>query len=280
MSVRIGLATTVEMPLVDDDEKLLCDHLPEAEVVAWDDPDVVWSRYDAVFLRSTWNYHNHRDAFLRWVDQVHTVSTVWNPPGMVRWNTDKRYLAELAAKGYPVVATEFFAPGEKIPSSSLEDTVVVKPSVGAGSNGAKMFRSDPEAALAHAEALHESGKTVMVQPYVSAIDDHGERALMYVGGNFSHAATKAPILSQNMSWSTGIYADEKITRADATAEEKALADALVADMPATAYARIDLVPGPEGPLILELEVTEPSLFLWLDEEAPARTAAAFRQLVT
>jgi glutathione synthase/RimK-type ligase-like ATP-grasp enzyme len=98
---------------------------------------------------------------------------------------------------------------------------------------------------------------------------------MYVGGQFSHAARKAAILSRDMSWSTGIYADEKVALTTPTAAERALADALIADLPDLLYARVDLLPGEDGPVVLELELTEPSLFLGLDPEAPARVSHGF-----
>nr|PZM97935.1 MAG: hypothetical protein DIU73_05105 [Actinomycetota bacterium] len=126
----------------------------------------------------------------------------------------------------------------------------------------------------------------MIQPYLDQVDDQGETALVYIGGEFSHAARKAAILSRDMSWSTGIYADEKVVAAQATPAERELADRILTTLPGIvpeaadlAYARIDLLPTADGPVVLELELTEPSLFLGLDPEAPGRAAAAFARLL-
>jgi glutathione synthase/RimK-type ligase-like ATP-grasp enzyme len=240
---------------------------------------VDWAAYDLVLLRSTWNYTEHLDAFLAWAARVSTVSRLMNPLATIEWNTDKRYLEDLASRGIPTVPTVFIAPGEAADAVAFDGHIVVKPSVGAGSSGAKMFKDDPAGASAHLDDLHRDGRTVMIQPYLSAVDTAGETALIYVGGQFSHAARKAAILSQGMSWSTGLYADEKVMPTEATEAERALADRIVADLPGLAYARVDLLPTERGPVVLELELTEPSLFLALGEGAPERAAAAFRALL-
>ena len=279
MSARIALVSTVELPVPDADEELLLPLMPEAELVSWDDPAVNWAAYDLVLLRSTWNYTEHLDAFLAWAARVSQVSRLMNPLATIEWNTDKRYLDDLSARGVPTVPTVFVAPGEAAHASAFEGHLVVKPSVGAGSSGARMFTDDPAGASAHLDALHREGRTAMIQPYLSAVDTAGETALIYVGGQFSHAARKSALLSQGMSWSTGLYADEEVVATEPTDAERALADRIVADLPGLAYARVDLLPAETGPVVLELELTEPSLFLALGDGAPERAAAAFRALL-
>jgi len=276
---RIALVTTQDLPVMDADEVILTAALPEAEVVAWEDPDANWGAYDLVVLRSPWNYIDKLDEFIAWAARVAAVTTFVNPLHIIEWNTDKRYLADLAERGIPIVPTQFVEPGDEAPSGDLEGHLVVKPSVGNGSNGAKLFRDDPAGAAAHVKELHAQGRTAMIQPYIDGVDENGETALIYVGGEFSHAARKAAILSRDMSWSTGIYADEKVVATTASAAERELADAVVSELPGLAYARVDLLPGADGPVVLELELTEPSLFLALDPGAPARAAAAFRALL-
>ena len=109
---------------------------------------------------------------------------------MVAWNTDKRYLADLADAGVPTVPSQFFAPGERVRLPRGE--VVVKPAVGAGSVGAQRF-TDARAAREHAAALQAAGRTVLVQPYDPRVED-GETALVFLGGEQSHAFTKGPML--------------------------------------------------------------------------------------
>lgn len=282
---RIALATTRDLEVLDADEESLLAHLPQADVVAWEE-DVDWGGYAAVILRSTWNYTEHLDDFLAWLERVDAVTRLWNPLPVLRWNTDKRYLADAAAAGIPTVPTVFVEPGEQAPADALAGRVVVKPTVGAGSKGAKLFHDDPAGATEHVAALHAMGKVAMIQPYLDQVDDQGETALVYIGGEFSHAARKAAILSRDMSWSTGIYADEKVVAAQATPAERELADRILTTLPGIvpeaadlAYARIDLLPTADGPVVLELELTEPSLFLGLDPEAPGRAAAAFARLL-
>jgi glutathione synthase/RimK-type ligase-like ATP-grasp enzyme len=279
MSARIALVSTLEMPLSDPDEDALLPLLPEAEVAYWDYPETVWATYELVVVRSTWNYTAHLDEFLAWATRVSQVTRLVNPVEIIEWNTDKRYLADLSARGIPTVPTIFANPGEAVSADAVAGHVVVKPSVGAGSNGAALFRDDPAGALAHVAALQLRGATAMVQPYMTEVDERGETALVFVGGEFSHAARKAAILSRDMSWSTGLYADEKVVPTTATATELELAHRIIDELPGLAYARVDLLPTADGPVVLELELTEPSLFLALDPGAPSRAATAFRALL-
>ncbi|MDE0572036.1 hypothetical protein ON058_01240 [Demequina sp. B12] len=279
MTARIAIVTTVELAEPDMDEVLLLPLLPEAERVAWDDPNVDWSAYEVAVLRTTWNYTEHLPEFLAWADRVSAVTRLVNPLSVLTWNTDKRYLADLEARGLPVVPTVFVAPGESVPADALHGSVVVKPSVGAGSAGAALFHDDAAGALAHAQALHAADKTVMIQPYLEQVDTVGETAMAYLGGQFSHAARKAAILSKELSNSTGLYADEEISAYSPSVAERELADRAVATLTGVAYARVDLLPTDDGPVILELELAEPSLFLHVSEGAPERAAAAFRALL-
>lgn len=282
MPGRIALVTTSDMPVIDADEKLLLPLLPEADLVCWDDAEVDWAPYELVVIRSTWNYTEHLDAFLGWATRVSQLTHLVNPVEIIEWNTDKHYLDDLAARGIPTVPTTFVAPGEEIPVDAvvpLDGHLVVKPSVGAGSKGAKLFHGDPRGATAHVAALHAERRTAMLQPYLEGVDTAGETALIYIGGEFSHAARKAAILSQEMSWATGLYADEKLASTTASAAERDVADRVLADLPGLAYARVDLLPTAGGPVVLELELTEPSLFLALGEGAPERAAAAFRAML-
>jgi len=282
MTARIALVTTLDLSVPDADDTLLLSHLPESELVCWDDPSVNWADYDAVILRSTWNYQDNLDAFLLWAERVSRVTSLYNPLETIEWNTDKRYLADLAERGFPVVPTTFVDPGLDVPLDvvvPLDGHLVVKPSVGAGSNGAKLFNGDEAAARAHLLALHQAGKTAMIQPYLAEVDEVGETALMYMGGVFSHAARKSAILSRAISSETGIYADENVSPRHASTAERELGDRIVASLPPLAYTRVDLLPTPDGPVVLELELTEPSLFLGLSDGAAQRAATAFRALL-
>lgn len=275
------LATCSALPDGDEDGEILLDALRDAGAdarwVSWTDPDVDWAS-GPVVLRSTWDYTADRAAFLAWVDGLPHVE---NPAAVVHWNTDKVYLRDLATAGVPTVETAVAEPG--VPLAAVDREIVVKPSVGAGSRGVGRFTPDRAAAAQeHVDHLHAAGRTVLVQPYLDAVDHAGETALVYVDGGFSHAIRKGPMLPVGTAhpvdgWE--LFVEERIEArepgpADLAVGEAALGavrDRFGAD---PLYARVDLLPAPDGPVVVELELTEPSLFLQHAAGAPARFAAA------
>ena len=282
-NARIALVTCAELDGLHPDDQLLVAPLAAAGVVAepavWDDPAVDWSGFDLVVLRSAWDYPSRRGAFVAWAASVERLA---NPADVVAWNTDKRYLAALDAAGVPVVPTTFLEPGA---SSGLpaQGEWVLKPVVGAGSVDAGRYNLDDpqhrELARAHVDRLHAAGRPLMRQPYLAAVDDDGESALLYLGGEFSHAVRKGPMLHGPADSVAGLYKDEHISAQAATPAQRAVADAALAAVPGGGdrllYARVDLIPGPDGaPLLVELELTEPSLYLGYADGATDRLTAA------
>jgi hypothetical protein len=233
-----------------------------ARWLSWDDPDT--ERADVVVLRATWDYIDRLDEFLAWTRRV---PNLLNAPDVVAWNTDKRYLADLAAAGVPTVPSRFFAPGERLSLDGGE--VVVKPAVGAGSVGAQRF-IDPYAAREHAATLQDAGRTVLVQPYDPRIAD-GETAMVFLAGEQSHAFTKGPILPppghRPEFDDSGTYAEESLRAAEPDFELWDVGHAALAAAGAHLgiapseflYARVDVIGGPRDPRLLELELVEPSL---------------------
>jgi len=278
--VTLALATAIDSLAQDADMALLREACAAAgvatDVVAWDDPTVSWRRFDAVLLRSTWDYTTRLPDFLAWCERVAAHVPLWNPVEVVRWNTDKRYLGELAGHGLPVIESHYLAPGDDASSLPVFDDFVVKPTVGAGSSGARRFRTDQRAAAVdHARTLLAAGRHVLVQPYQAAIDREGETSLLFFEGRFSHAIRKAPLLRAG---GEGLRADiggDLIQPREPSEAERRTAGEVLAALPfgPLAYARVDLLPSPEGPRLLELELTEPALFLARDEGAAARFAA-------
>ena len=283
--MAVAIATASNVVGLDEDEPSLLQALAaigiEADVAAWDDAAVEWDRYDLVVVRSTWNYHLHRDAFLTWIGRLPAVA---NPADILRWNTDKGYLRDLEAAGVPVVPTTWIEPGDPpaVPESADPrwGELVVKPAVSAGSlRTGRYGEEDHDAAVRHVAELLADGHTVMVQPYLRDIDEAGETAVVVIGGEHSHAIRKGPILRPGGGMFDGPYADEDITPRAATAAERALADAALAAVPGgperLLYARVDVVADDTGsPVVLELELTEPSLFLTFDDGAAGRLASA------
>ena len=268
----MALATCASRPFEHDDTPALLDALtdlgvdPSAQV--WDDPRVDWPSYDLVVVRSTWDYTGRREEFLAWAEAVPRLA---NPAPVLRWNTDKRYLAELAAAGVPVVPTTFVAPGEAFAPPAYEH--VVKPTVSAGARDTVRFAAGQDS-TAHARALLAAGRHVMVQPYQAAVDQAGETAVLLFDGAHSHAARKGPVLVPGLADPGQV----SISGSTATAAQLDVARAALAGVPWTEpllYARVDLVPGADGtPVLMELELTEPSLFLSSSPGAVERFAAA------
>ncbi len=270
MTPTIRLVSATLARGTDDDEPLLVAALEQAgarvEVVVWDDPEVDWSAADVTVIRSTWDYTMRRAEFLAWAGRIEPLTTLANPAAVMAWNSDKTYLSELIAGGAPVVPTSFLHPGDEaaLPESG---EFVVKPTISAGSrHTARYAPSERDRAAVHARDLLEAGRTVMVQPYQAGVDEHGETALLFFGGRFSHAANKEALLEAGRpAMADKIFALEKMAPATPTPAELEVAEQVLATMPFDRrdllYARVDLVPGPDGPLLLELELVEPSLFL-------------------
>ena len=265
--MRIALATAIAAFALDDDLPPLLDALRArghvAEAVAWDDPTVSWSRFDLVLLRSTWNYTECPVEFLAWCERVAGSTRLLNPPDLVRWNTDKRYLADLASKGVPVIPAHFLAPGDDPASFPTHAEFVVKPCIGAGSRDTQRYTApNRAAAVAHAKRLLDAGRHVLVQPYIDAVDTAGETALLFFAGRFSHAIRKGPLLQRDGAATAALFAPEAITPREPSSAEIDVAHRALAAIPGGAplYARVDLLPSADGPQLLELELTEPSLF--------------------
>ena len=278
--MKLALVTAIAAFGLDDDLeplRIACAQAGiAASVVAWDDMTVSWARFDAALLRSPWDYVDRLPEFLGWCERTAGQTALWNPPEVVRWNTDKRYLAELAARGLPVIESHFLAPGENPASLPQLAEFVVKPTVGAGSRDAKRFvHADRAEALAHAQRLLDQGRHVLVQPYLKAVDDQGETALLFFQGQFSHAIRKAPLLKRGEDPTSALFKAESITARQPSAAELDVATRVLAALPfeTLAYVRVDLLPSENGPQLLELELTEPSVFLPYGEGAAARFAA-------
>lgn len=275
------LATCADLPEGDEDGAVLTAALRErglqARWAVWSDPAVDWSA-GLVVIRSTWDYTTDHAAYLDWVGALPRVA---NDAAVIAWNTDKVYLRDLADAGVPVVPTQVVAPGQPLVAPAVE--FVVKPSVGAGSRGAGRFTPDrTDAATTHLAGLHAHDRTALVQPYLGGVDTAGETALLYFGGTFSHAIRKGPMLPADVAHPVEgreLYVEESIRAREPRPAEfevaelalQAVRDRFGADQ---LYTRVDLLPGPDGPVVVELELVEPSLFLQYAAGAADAFAAA------
>lgn len=272
--MRVALATCAVKPEPDPDEEPLLAALHErgvdACVLAWDDAESDWQRVDLVVLRSTWNYAEQPERFVRWLDTL--SPRVLNPVAIARDNLDKRYLIDLPKRGVPTVPTHVFDSTTASLKATLDERgwhdVVIKPVVGAASFRTKHFRDGhgPEAAaFLQAELQH---RAMMVQPYQCNVDTTGERALVWIDGEVSHAVRKTPRFAGE---------DEQVSSALPISDpERAVAEAALAPFASELlYARVDVIDDGTGqPQVMELELVEPSLFLVQHPPALERLATA------
>ncbi|MEU4804952.1 hypothetical protein [Actinosynnema sp. NPDC023587] len=259
------------------------------EVHDWCDTSVDWSRFDAVVPRSPWTYVDRLPDFLAWCAAVDAATLLLNPLAVARWVLDKHYVADLAARGVPVVPTRFVAPGtdplpvvrEVLAGHPGAEEVVVKPTVGAYSKNVQRFaRPLAEEAARYAEKLLGGGAHVMVQPYLGSVDRHGETDLVFFEEVFSHSIRKDAMLSPDGTVNVPTL-DARAPR-EADAEERAVAlvalDAAASHLGVERpllYGRVDLIRDDDGrPVVLELDLCEPSLNLPFTDTGATRFAEA------
>ena len=282
----IALVTAEKYASLPDDDRLLIPALERlgarATPVVWSDPTVRWESFDAIVVRSCWDYHLRAAEFIAWVDRVEALGVpVANPPSVLRWNADKRYLRELEGRGVRTVPTLWIESGEGEPLPELLrsagwDHAVVKPVVSASAHDT--WRTSRARAAADEPRFAESRArgALMVQRFMPEIESAGEWSLVYLAGAFSHAVVKRP--------ASGDFRVQKEHGGSSESVEPGahLVDAglraIAAAPAALTYARVDGCEV-EGELVLmELEALEPSLFLDHEERAPERFAEAIARL--
>jgi glutathione synthase/RimK-type ligase-like ATP-grasp enzyme len=274
---------------LDEDMPPLLSALREAgadvSTVDWDDSQVDWRTFDLALLRSTWDASIRLSEFLQWSERVDGLTRLLNPLPVIRWNTDKHYLGTLAEAGVPTVPTAFMEPGQDVPkavgaflSRHESSEVVVKPAVGSGSRDAQRHLVTARAALEeHVERLVRAGRSALIEPYLDLVDTHGETALIYFAGRFSHAIRKGPMLRLGEQPTENLFAAETITARKPTPEEIRVGEQALRAIPfgTLLYARVDLIrDAADRPCVLELELTEPSVFLLHEAESAHRFARA------
>ena len=258
---RVALATCSSYPDLDADGPALLAALAaeglDVTVAVWDDPSVDWDAFDLVVLRTVWDYILRHDEFLDWTRRVPRLA---NSADVVAWNTDKTYLRRLSEAGIPVVPTQWYLPGDAF--TAPEVPFVVKPTVSAGSRDTARYGASAPEATAHVEALLAAGRPVMVQPYLEGVDVDGETAVLCFAGEVSHGVRKGALLEPGAGVKTDPDSSPPISPREPSAAESALAAQVLAVVRSWGddllYARVDLLP---GPVLIELEVTEPALFL-------------------
>ncbi|MFN0099020.1 MAG: RimK family alpha-L-glutamate ligase [Gemmatimonadaceae bacterium] len=264
--MRIALATSEsQLPASD---RLLEDALREraadVAIAHWQDAACDWSRFDTVVVRSCWNYHHHLADFLAWLARVEsTGARLVNPRGSIVWNADKRYLAALADSGVPIPGTQFVAPAERLQADAVRrssgwTSVVSKPLVSAS---AWRTERDPDAPIVG---------PAMVQEYLPEITSVGEWSLVFFDGAHSHSVLKRPRDGDfRVQQERGGSAVLGVAPA---AVHRVAEQVLAACAQRAHFARVDVVASDRGPLLMELELIEPELFLFLEPRAASRCA--------
>lgn len=260
------------------DDRLLADALLAAgarvRLAVWNDSGVDWAAATHTAIRSTWDYHLHPAAWFAWLDALERATVLVNPPAVVRWNSRKRYLLDLERAGVAIVPTLHVRAGDAVDVAAAAaakgwSDVVIKPEIGASAKGAERFTGAAigRRGQAHLEALLAAGDG-LIQPFQPAVVDECERSIVIIGGAVSHAFTKPPFLR-----GVGDGLGESLH--PPSAAEVALAERAVAAAPGpVTYARVDMVPAPDGPRLMELELIEPDLGLRLFLPAVAALAHA------
>ena len=199
---RVGLVTYDARPEVTDDDRLLADALVargvSVDAVPWSDPAARWSAFDAVVVRSCWDYFHRASEFHGWLDRLEAEGArVHNDVRTLRWNAEKTYLRDLEARGIAVIPTRWLDTGAPTTLRQLRrdtgwEELVVKPTVSGGAH--RTWRSAPDVEKAHDGQLAEmiGAGAVMVQPLVREIEREGEWSLVFVAGAYSHAVLKRP----------------------------------------------------------------------------------------
>lgn len=282
--LRIALLTSSKYSNLTDDDRLLIAPLADrgifAEPVVWDDPSIPWASFDAIVIRSCWDYHFKVEKFLNWTREIEAAKIpVFNPAAMVRWNTNKSYLRNLEAKGIHIVPT-VWGEGRLSLTEQLRELgwskAVVKPCVSATAYRTSVVTQDDDGSAQELFDDLQGGPGVMVQKFMDNITSEGEWSLIFFGGEFSHAVIKQPTpgdfrVQSDFGGTSQLADPPSHVFANAAESLRAIAPTL--------YARVDgVVDGGEFRL-MELEVIEPALFLSAHPEAPTRFADAIAQAV-
>lgn len=281
---RVVLATCNTWPQVSASDQLYAEALVqrglEVDGAPWNGPFAPFAAADVVVLRSNWDYHHDLPAFVAWLDNLERCGIrVFNPPALVRWNLDKRYLLDLAAKGVPIPRTRVVDNHPDCIAHAYDDLgldeAVIKPTVGASGHEVERVHRDTVAA---GRRTWTARSPVMVQEYMPELAEGGEMACVFFDGRFSHAAVRRPragefrINSQYGGAVQAFLASDEVIR-----QSRAVLDALA--LPPL-YARVDGILRDGVFIVMELEVNEPGLFLDLDPLAAARFAdATIRRLL-
>lgn len=278
IEIALVTGTPGAMPVPDAESDVLIAALAErgvrAALVPWTG-DHDWAATPLVVCRTPWDYVGRSEEFLAWTRATAAVTRLLNPAGLIAWNLHKRYLVELAERGVPSLPTVVLTPGSSTAARSAAlggdgdgDELVIKPAISGGAWGTIRTTAGSDEARDHLAGLLKDADA-LVQPYLPEVES-GEVSLILFAGVLSHAVRKTPAAGDFR-----VQGEHGGTVAphEPTAAEREVARLVLDALPwAPAYARIDLVTTPAGPLLMEAELIEPELFLHTDPGAAGRYA--------
>jgi glutathione synthase/RimK-type ligase-like ATP-grasp enzyme len=279
---RLALATCAHLPGIHTDDVHLAGALArlgiEPVACIWSDPSVDWSSFDAVLIRTTWDYFQRYDEFLQWLDRL-PVPTINERP-LLRWNSDKRYLLELAERGVDIVPARV-ATKDELPAllqGMSGHDLVVKPTVSGGAwNTVRGIAGEP--AFDHAVAALPATHDYLVQAFVPEVARDGEWSLLYFDGVYSHAVLKRAASGDfRVQSQFGGSIEAPTPDAAMLASARKSLDAVAAlGFAEHAYARVDGVVVDGRFRLMELEMIEPALFLAQHPQAAETFARNLRR---
>ncbi len=281
---RVALVTCDEYPQLTADDRLLLPALNAQgltpEIVIWSDANVDWRSFDAVVIRSTWDYYKRPDEFRAWLYRLEKDSIrLLNPVATILGNMDKSYLRNLEAQGIATVPTAWIDSAqrdevlEQLRDVPWDGELVVKPAISAGAF--RTVRTSKEALMREPAPLFEilTESVALVQPFLPEIEQEGEWSFLFFGGSFSHAVIKRPKSGDfRVQWVHG--GGHSLAQTSAHIYEQAANIAMKAAGGRLLFARVDGVIRNGVFLLIEIELIEPYLFLAEDPEAAERFAKA------
>ena len=286
-TIRMAIATCSNLPDWEIDDQPFYQALREygfdISLEIWDDPNVRWSNFDVCLIRTTWDYSVKYEKFIEWITFVSTQTTLINPKELILWNVQKTYLFELESKGVPTVPSVLLELNddilEKLWNSSFSDSpkLFCKPIIGASSLHTIRFERQDYGLLLH--HFYEVSQSMILQPYISSVEEQGEFSLIYFGSVFSHAVQKIPVpgdykVQDDYGATDKVFVDIPQILFD-------ISETIIKQLPQkSSYLRIDFLhmQGLYGRdwVVNEVECIEPSLFFRHQQDAPQHFAKLLR----
>jgi hypothetical protein len=282
---RIAFLTNLEHAHLTPDDRLVLEHLDPAiltvEPALWDDERVDWKLFDAIVVRSPWDYSIRFDRFRAWLSTIETLGIpVHNPIDLLRWNYHKFYLRDLRERGFLIPDTLFIPKGSRpslkqIMNGRSWKAMILKPAVSAAARNTHRLDLEP-----HPQALLDelsADRDVLLQEFREEIRTQGEWSFIFFWNEFSHSVIKRP---GNGDFRVQTYYGGSLQGAGVSDDLIAQAGAVVRSIGRPVlYARVDALDLKGRLCVMELEAFEPSLYLGAHQEAPRRFAGALGHLV-